>query len=190
MRATVRRAALLVAAMSLPFMAGCQSPTSADSSLDVDDFLETSVAPSPASADQSLDGRTYRLVRGNNQPDDILAYDWKTTFAVTLRMNDKADDKNGVTFPVDLTSATITVKQASGGIVTTPTGGDVEHSEYIVSNSTSNRFAGVNTSITVTFDVWYDLPSLRKEALITAQFSFKDADGAVFSKSVDVNVSP
>ena len=75
-------------------------------------------------------------------------------------------------------------------IVTTPTGGDTEHSDYVVSNTTSNRFAAVNTTNTLTFDVWYDLPSLRREALITVQLTFKDADGITFSKSIDVLVSP
>jgi hypothetical protein len=190
MRATVRQAVLLWIAVPFSFIAGCQSPTDPDDSVDVDDFLESSVSPSPANADQSLDGRTYRVVRGNNQPDDILAYDWKTSFDVTVRLNDKADDNDTVKFPVDLTAATITVKQASGGIVTTPTGGDVEHSDYIVSNTTSNRFGAINSSITLTFDVWYDLPSLRREALITVQLTFKDADGLSFSKSIDVNVAP
>jgi hypothetical protein len=176
----------------LPILAGaaaCQSPTDPDDTPSVDDFLVATASPSPTTGIESTDGRTYRVVRGNNQPDDILAYDWKTTFSVSVTLNDKADDDDYLTFPVDLTTATVTVKQASGGIVTTPTGGDTEHSEYLVS-ATSNRFGAVNTSNTLTFDVWYDLPSLRREALITVQLTFKDTDGVTFSKSIDVLVSP
>ncbi len=170
--------------------AACQSPTDPDDTPSVDDFLVATISPSPATGDQATDGRTYRVVRGNNQPDDILAYDWKTTFSVSVTLNDKADDDDYLTFPVDLTAATVTVKQASGGIVTTPTGGDTEHSDYVVSHATSNRYSAVNTTNTLTFDVWYDLPSLRREALITVQLTFKDTDGVTFSKSIDVLVAP
>lgn len=173
-----------------PFIAACQSPTDPDDTPSVDDFLETSASPNPAIAGESTDGRTYRVVRGNNQPDEILRYDWKTSFSVTARLNDKADDEDYLTFPVNLTSATVTVKQASGGIVTPPTGGEVEHSEFVVTRSTSNLFAAINTSNTFDFDVWYDLPSLRKEALITVTLTFTDDDGVTFTKTVDVPVAP
>jgi hypothetical protein len=42
----------------------------------------------------------------------------------------------------------------------------------------------------VKLDVWYDLPSLRREALITVTMSFQDADGKAFSKAYDVRVAP
>jgi hypothetical protein len=171
--------------------AGCQSPTDADDTPDVDDFLIVNLSPgTTVTASESTDGRTYRVVRGNNQPDEILAFDWKTSFAVGITLNDKADDDDYLAFPVKISSATVTVKQASGGVVTTPTGGDTEHSDYVVSNTTSNTFGAVNSTNTLTFDVWYDLPSLRREALITVQLTFEDDDGLVFSKSVDVRVSP
>ena len=190
MRRGLRIRLLLLILPVAAVAAGCQSPTDPDDTPSVEDFLVASVSPSPTAGNQSTDGRTYRVVRGNNQPDDILAYDWKTTFSVSITLNDKADDDDYLSFPVDLTAATVSVKQASGGIVTTPTGGDTEHSDYVVSNTTSNRFAAVNTTNTLTFDVWYDLPSLRREALITVQLTFKDTDGITFSKSIDVLVSP
>ena len=64
--------------------AGCQSPTSASSTLKVDDFVDSSITPNPASA-VSSSGKTYRVVRGNNQPDDVLPYQYTTSFTVTLR---------------------------------------------------------------------------------------------------------
>jgi hypothetical protein len=189
MRQTRRSLYSLLALFAILSLAGCQSPTDADDTPDVDDFLVTTVTPSTATADASTDGRTYRVVRGNNQPDDILTYDWKTSFTISVLLNDKADDDDYLAFPVDLTSATVAVKQASGGIVTTPTGGDTEHSDYVM-RASSNRFGAVNNTNTLTFDVWYDLPSLRREALITVTLTFKDEDGIIFSKEIEVLVAP
>jgi hypothetical protein len=188
---TLRRGLLLsLLAGATLLAAACQSPTDSTETFDVDDFLETSVSPDPISADAATDGKTYRVVRGNNQPDDILRYDWKARFTVNLRLNDQADDDDNLTFPIDVTAATVKVQQASGGIVNPPTGGDVEHFEYVLSQATSSRFEGINTSNSMTLDVWYDLPSLQKEALVTVTVSFKDDDGVVFSKAIDVKVAP
>lgn len=179
--------ALLVAAA----LAGaCQSPTSTDTdTLDVDDFVDATVSPSPAAAQASTDGKTYRLVRGNNQPDDILAYDWKTTIsvAVTLNSNAASDDVD-LEFPATILSATAKVEQASGGIVSPPTGGESEHYESVLVSSTGNSFAAPNITQTMVFDIWYDLPSLRKEALVTFTVSMKDEDGATFTKTASVQV--
>jgi hypothetical protein len=188
MRRVTRGVQMASMAMMVAMVGACQSPTSPDDSLDVDDFLAIVVSPDPAIADESTDGTTYRVVRGNNQPDDILAFDWRTAFTLNLTLNDKADDKDVLTFPVDLTTVTLQVKQASGGIVTPPTGGEVEHFSY-VTQASANRFTAVNSSINVGFDVWYDLPSLRKEALVSVSLSFKDVDGKTFSKVYDVKVA-
>jgi len=181
--------ALVLAIAALPLLIACQSPTDPDDAVDVDDFLEISVAPNPAIADVATDGKTYRVVRGNNQPDEILAYDWKTSFTLTLTLNSKADDDDVLEFPVDLTTVSVAVKQASGGIVTPPSGGEVEYYQS-VTQASSNRFAAVNTSNTIAFEVWYDLPSLRKEALVTVNLAFKDNNGKTFTKAYDVRVAP
>lgn len=182
------RAAVLVAASLL--LGGCQSPTDPDDTLNVDDFVDASVSPDPATADTST-GRTYRVVRGNNQPDEILEFDWKTRFAVTIRLNEKASDSDlDLAFPVDITAATVKVNQATGGILSPPTGGDTEHQDYVIAETTGNRYSGANTSNSITFDIWYDLPNLRKEALITVTIALKDTDGRTFSKNYDVRVSP
>jgi hypothetical protein len=182
-------AAVLVAASVL--LGGCQSPTDPDDIIGVDDFVEASVAPDPASAAESTDGKTYRVVRGNNQPDDILLFDWKTSFAVTIRLNDNANDSDlDLAFPVDITSATVKVQQATGGIISPPTGGDVEHQDYIISQTTGNRFSAASTSNSMTFDIWYDLPNLRKEAIVTVAVSLKDSESRTFTKTLDVRVSP
>lgn len=185
-----RRLLVFFVAAGMPCLSACQSPTDPDDALDVDDFLEISVTPNPAIADASTDGRTYRVVRGNNQPDDILLFDWRTSFTINLTLNGQADDEGALEFPVDLTTITIEVKQASGGIVTPPGGGETEHSDFVVVQTSGNRFGGVNSSNTMTFDVWYDLPSLRKEALAVVNLSFRDDDGQTFSKAYDVRIAP
>jgi hypothetical protein len=180
----------VLALLAALFLIGCQEPTE-DESFDVDDFVDTSVTPNPAVADAST-GKTYRVVRGNNQPDEILEYDWKTTFTVAVTLNGNATDTDGadLEFPVTLTSASVKVQQASGGIVNPPTGGETEHYESVIVQATANEFPGVNSSINTTFDVWYDLPSLRKEALATVTLSFQDNEGKTFTKLVDVKVAP
>jgi hypothetical protein len=170
---------------------GCQSPTDPDDIVQFDDAVDVSVSPNPIVADTATGGRTYRVVRGNNQPDDILPYDWHAVFSTTLSLNDNAtDDDVDVSFPVRITATTVVVKQASGGIVTAPTGGDTEKFEFVISGSSGNSLASIDAPLSTTFEVWYDLPSLRREAVITVSFQFVDDDNATFTKSVDFNVAP
>jgi hypothetical protein len=188
----MRRSRTMWAALPLiGLLSGCQSPTSSDDPLDVDDFVDATVTPAHATAAPSTDGRTYRVARGNNQPDDVLAYDWVTTFAITLAVNDNATHKDvDLEFPVTITAATGKVQQATGGIVSPPTGGDTEHYESVLIQSSGSTIAAVNGTVTLTFQVWYDLPSLKREALITETINFKDADGVTFAKTVDIVVDP
>jgi hypothetical protein len=153
--------------------------------------VDVTASPDPIIADSQTSGRTYRVVRGNNQPDEILAYDWHATFAVTFTFNGEANDSDvDVDFPVRVSAATVTAKQASGGIVTPPTGSETEHSAFVVLGATGNQVSGINTPTTMTFEVWYDFPSLRKEAVMSVAFSFVDNEGTIFQKSVDIKVSP
>jgi len=169
---------------------GCQTPTSSSSNLDVDDIVTSTAAPQTAVATTSS-GRTYRVVRGNNQPDDILPYDWHTVFSASIVFNSKAtDDDLDIDFPVKLSSTTLAVKQASAGIITPPTGADKEYYDFVTLGASSNQVSGVNAPVTLTFEVWYDLPSLRREAVVTIQFQFVDKDNATFTKAVDFNVAP
>jgi hypothetical protein len=167
---------------------GCQSTTDPDNSVDANDVVDVAFAPDPVGANTS-DGRTYRVVRGNNQPDEILQYDWRTTFAVTTTINGQASDAD-LAFPIKLTSTAVKVQQASGGVVTPPTGGETEHYESVLSNISGSEFASENTSVTMTVEAWYDLPSLKREALVTITFSFEDADGVTFTRNASVRVSP
>jgi hypothetical protein len=188
MRAILQWGIPVAFSAGLALSSACQSPSSADDALDIDDILVVT-APTTTTADASSDGKTYRVVRGNNQPDDILTYDWKSTFTIGLQFNDAADDDDALTFPVNITSLAIKVQQASGGIVTPPTGGETEHYEYVTSANT-NSFAAVGSNVGISFDVWYDLPSLRKEALVTVTVTFTDDDGVIVNKSIDVKIAP
>jgi hypothetical protein len=171
--------------------ASCQSPTDPDNSTNYTDILDISATPNPIGADTLTGGRTYRVVRGNNQPDDILAYDWHAIFSMTLTFNDNTKDKDlNVDFPVKVSATTITVKQASGGIVTPPTGADTEKSEFVILSTSSNQLSAIGTPMTGTFDVWYDLPNLRKEAVVQVTFSFTDDDGTTFSIQKEITVAP
>lgn len=172
--------------------AACESPTDPDDvdQIGVDDFVESQVTPDPIVAATS-DGRTYRVVRGNNQPDEILAYDWLASFQVAVTITEAVEDEDlDLEFPLTITAATVKIEQASGGIVNPPTGGQVEYHESILRSTSSNRFDGPNTTNTLAFDVWYDLPSLRKEAVVTMTIGFKDNDGRTFQKVTTANIAP
>jgi hypothetical protein len=175
----------------LLFAGGCQSPTDPDDVVQWEDVVTVTATPDPIAADDATGGRTYRVVRGNNQPDDILPYDWHAVFSTSVMLTDKATDNDvDLDFPVRVTSTTLTVKQASGGIVTPPTGSETERFEFITLNATGNQLAGANSPIGLTFEVWYDLPSLRKEAVVTVSFAFTDNDGTTFQRVADIRIAP
>jgi hypothetical protein len=187
----VRSARALLLLSGLCCVAGCQSPSSASSTLNVDNFVDAVITPNPASAVQSTDGRTYRVVRGNNQPDDVLPYRYVTTFTVTITLNSNATSSGvNLSFPVTVLSASGKVEQASGGIVTPPTGGDVEHYDSVILASSASTVAGVGGGVTMNFEVWYSLPSGKREALVTETISMKDNNGTTFAKAVPVRVAP
>jgi hypothetical protein len=182
------RVAVLLVALAV---AACQKPTDPSDTVRFDEAVDITANPDPITADNQTGGRTYRLVRGNNQPDDILAYDWHTVFSANISLNANADDDDlDIDYPVRVVATTLTIKQATGGIVTPPTGGDSEKFEFVTLSASGNQFAGINAPITLTFEAWYDLPSLRKEAVVQVAASFVDDDGSTFQKTVDIKVAP
>jgi hypothetical protein len=190
MMRTIARAryAVLLAAVAA---AGCQSPTDPTDRLTYDEAIDITSNPDPIGADAQTGGRTYRVVRGNNQPDDILAYDWHAQFTTAINLNGQAtDDDLDIDFPVRVVATALTIKQASGGIITPPSGGDSEKFEFVTLSASGNQFAGTDAPITLAFEVWYDLPSLRKEAVVQVAASFVDNDGTTFQKTVDLRVAP
>ncbi len=184
--------AVAVCAMSMS-LGGCQSPTSASSSFDVDDFVDATTAPNPTTASESTDGRTYRVVRGNNQPDDILPFQFIASYNVTLTFNaNSTNDSNDISFPVTITAAAAKVEQASGGIVTAPSGGEVEHYDAVILSSSTNTIAQVGAGAEMVFKVWYALPNKGREALITQTIAMKDSSDSpkTFAKEVTIRVAP
>ncbi len=181
-------ASAVIAILALP---ACQNPNEPTDTVDYSEALEITVNPDPIEADGATGGKTYRVVRGNNQPDELLPYDWHTVFSSTLVLNDKANDEDlDLDFPLRITGATLTVKQATGGIITPPSGSEKEAFEYVPLSASGNQFPGIGSPITLSFEVWYDLPSLRKECVVTLNYSFVDNDGTGFSRSVDFKVAP
>jgi len=183
-----RLVTLIVLAAGLAACVGCQSPSSASSTTSVDDYVAASYSPSPAVATASQ-GVTYRVVRGNNQPDDILEYQYTTTFTVNVTIVSNPSDVS-LTFPVTVTAAAGRVEQASGGVVTPPTGTDVEHYQSVLSSSSGSSFSGTATSIQMTFQVWYSLPNGGGSCVVTESVTLKDKDGKTLTKEVKVQVSP
>jgi hypothetical protein len=187
-RRTLMLPAMLFAAALL---GACQSAEDSTDTLDVDDFCDGTATPNPATAVANPDGNTYRVVRGNNQPDDIYTYTYKVTFGLSVSLNSTSlDDDVDLEFPVDLTTTSVQVNQASNGIVVTATGSDTEHYESMMLSASAKTIAKVDGVINMNWAVWYSLPSGGKEALITLTLNFKDDDGVTFAKTVKVNVNP
>jgi hypothetical protein len=174
-RAVLSILPLLAAAL----LGGCSSPTESDS---VDFDITLTASADPASATSST-GVQYKVTNA----DDTVSYydyDYRTSFSVTVR------DNAGIA--LDITAMNLTVQQATGGIVITPSGGDQVYFKF--NSSAVTNHVNKNGSADVGFDVWYDLPSQGKEALITVAFTFsytdEDDNEYTYSKSLPVRVAP
>ena len=141
--------------------------------------IELTASPSPTTATVSS-GRTYTITY-DTKPNETYEYEFKTSFTVTL--------KNTTKVGVKISSMSVTVNQASGGIIVTPTSGETAHYDYTTQVS-SNRVEGNGGTATVALEVWYTVPSHAREALLTASFSFLNDDDETLSDSITVQVSP
>ena len=119
--------------------------------------------------------------------DDTVSYydyDYRTSFSVTVRTTPG--------WPWTSRPSNLTVQQATGGIVITPSGGDQVYFKF--NSSAVTNHVNANGSADVGFDVWYDLPSGGKEALVTVAFTFsytdEDDNEYTYSKSLPVKVAP
>lgn len=186
----VRKCLPLLASGGLFLVSACQSPTDpSETGPSVDEFVDVAISPDPIVAEPSPDGKAYKVV-----VDDVTQtrlYDWKATFNLTLRLNDEANDKDlDLEWPVDITSATFTPGQATGGIRNAPPAGEVEYSVSEIVAATGNRYNAANSSQTLTIDLWYDFPNLKKEALVTVNVAFKDANGKTFTRTGEFRIAP
>lgn len=184
----------VVGMLALPLLTvtalACQSPTDPDDQIDYDDVIDVTGNPNPIGAGPSTDGRTYRVQR-NEQPDEIRPYDWYAQFGISIVFNqDALDDDVDVDFPVRLTQVQVKVLQATSGVPTPPTGSDAEHSEFASLGSSGSTFSAVGNAINMSFEIWYDLPSLRKEGIARVTLSFQDDDGVAFQKVEDIPIAP
>lgn len=178
-----RNVLALCAAVAL---GACQSPSDPNQTFDL---LDVAISPDPAPSDGPT-GRFY-TVEKEDEPDELREYDWHATFTLTVRLTEDANDENvGLDLPLDVTSATVQVQQASGGIVTPPTGTEKERYDFVITSSSSNRFTAVGSTVTMTFDVWYDLPNLRREALASVTLGFADDGTYRFTEVVPVKIAP
>ena len=166
----IRTGLLLAAALA---SASCDAPTTT-TSLEV----TLTASPDPALADASR-GVTYQVTNADDTK-TTYEYDWRTAFTVDIQ------ETGGLA--VDITSVNVKVQQASGGIVITPSGGDVEY--YRFNSSAGDNHIAANGSGAIGFEVYYDLPNKQKEALVTVSLTFEDDDGYTYGKSLAVKVAP
>jgi hypothetical protein len=119
--------AVALCAVSPFVLASCQNPNDPTDTIDYSEALEITVDPDPIVADGATGGKLYRVVRGNNQPDEMLPYDWHAVFSSTLVLNNNATSEDlDLDFPVRIAGVTLVVKQATGGIITPPSGTERE----------------------------------------------------------------
>lgn len=164
----IMRTAALVAV--LPWLGGCSSPTDATSTA-----AEVTLSASVANA-QPSSGRFY-IVQGDvNNPDKTLEYPFQASFDVTLA------ESGGST--VDVTAINLKIQQATNGIITPPTNGQVEYYEF-VSSASASQLPG-NGQATVGFQAWYALPNKRRECVATVTVTFVDRKGTASDTSDDV----
>jgi hypothetical protein len=175
----MRRAALvLLPVLAVAWMGGCDSPTESDDELDV--TFTASTDPAVASGPT---GVQYKVTNADDTV-SYYEYDYRTSFSVNIMEN--------AGMALDITSINLTVQQATGGIVVTPSGGDSVC--YKFNSSAVTNHINANGSADVGFDVWYDLPSQGKEALVTVSFTFtytdEDDDEYTYSDTATVKVAP
>jgi hypothetical protein len=173
-----RAVQILLPLAAVAWLGGCSSPTESDPDFDV----TLTVTPDPATAS----GPTGAMYKVTNADDSVsyYEYDWRTIFAVTIQEN------SGMA--LDITQLNATVQQATGGIVIQPSGGDSVYYKF-TSSASVNHINAMGTG-NVQFDVFYDLPNLKREALVTVSFTFKYTDSDdneyTYSKTLDVKVAP
>jgi len=163
--------------LSLPvaaFLSACDAPTSSTPTLEV----TLSSSPDPATASGPT-GVQYRVTNADASV-TFYEYDYRASFTVAIQ------ETGGMA--LDITALNLTVQQATGGIVITPSGGDQVYFKF--NSSAATNHINARGSASVGFDVWYDLPNGGREALVTVGFNFKDADDNTYSDTLQVKVAP
>jgi hypothetical protein len=168
----------VAAAAALLCFAGCSSPTSSTNYFDV----SYTANPDPATASEST-GVQYKVTNADSTV-SYYSYAYRSHFDVSIQ------EKAG--YALDITAINLTLQQATGGIVITPSGGDQVYFKF-TSQAVTNHINAKGTAV-VGFDVWYSLPSGGKEALATVGFSFSYTDSSdnisTYSSSDNVKIAP
>jgi hypothetical protein len=171
----MKRAVLtLLPLLAVAGLGACSSPTSSTPTLSV----TLTNTPNPASASGPT-GVQYKVTNADSTV-SYYEYDWRTIFSVTIQ------ETGGKA--LDITALDLKVEQATGGIVISPSGGDQVY--YKFNSSAVTNHINAKGSAEVGFDVWYDLPSGGREALVTVGFTFQDSDKNTYSDTLQVKVAP
>jgi len=169
---------ILLPLLAAAALTACDAPT--ESTPDFDVTLTANPDPAVAS------GPTGVMYRVTNADDTVSYYEYDNRASFTVTITDNAG------MALDITSINLTVQQATGGIVIPPSGGDQVYYKFN-SLAATNHING-RGSADVGFDVWYDLPSQGREALVTVSFTFdyedSDEDVYSFSETFKVKVAP
>jgi len=174
-----RAVLILLPLLAVAWLGGCSSPTESD---DGEFDLTLTASADPATATPST-GVQYKVTNA----DDTVSYydyDYRVSFSVNVR------DNAGMA--LDIMAMNLTVQQATGGIVITPSGGDQVY--YKFNSSAVTNHINAKGSADVGFDVWYDLPNQGKESLITVSLTFsytdEDDNDYTYSDTLQVKVAP
>lgn len=166
-----RRAILATLCLPLLTWSGCggnDNPTSATAS----------PSPTPSPVTVSVSSVTAEGSTATATPSSDGAYQWSTTFTVTLTQ------VSGVATTVRSLAAKL--EQSAGGIVITPPAGLVEAYRFNVRAGTNQLAA--NGTLPIDFDFFYTLPNGGRQALITLTFNLVDANGNATQVTATVNV--
>jgi hypothetical protein len=173
---SISRATL--AAVALLWLGGCSAPTSSSDYFDV----SYTATPEPTTTSVST-GVQYKITNADDTV-SYYEYQYRTHFVVTV--------KESAGYGLDITAINLTLQQATGGIVVTPSGGDQIYFKF--SSSAATNHVNANGTADVGFDVWYTLPNQGSEALATVSFSFqytdKDDNDYTYSSTHNVKVGP
>ena len=131
-------------------------------------------APDPAIAEPSA-GVTYI------ENDQALEFQWKTTFAIIVRLNEGQVATN-------VNSLSIVLQQASGGILIAPVTGETVRFRFDT-RVPGNRLEPAG-EIVVEFDLFYTLPNQGKEALITVNLVLVNDSSVTTAENIQLRVAP
>lgn len=170
-RRYVLAAGLLV---SVWFVGGCdgglESPTPLTSaSMELSSTSDSAVALPSTGVTYEIDGT-------------VSEYQWTTSFPLIVAV---PPEFSGVT----ITSVSLTLQQASGGILVAPPPGQTE--QYFFNPTVTGNRVESGSETTIVFDVWYTTPNVsgRADAVITVTVGALTDDGVALSSAYGIAVA-